>query len=66
MVEKDKLLQQIDEAIKDKNTSSKNKKLLKEIKTELSTANNKSKYLEIAVKIANIIGSLVKVLAGSG
>ena len=66
MLEKHKLLEKIDEAINDEATSTQNKELLKEIKTELATTKDKSKYWDLAVKLANILSSLAKVFASSG
>ena len=66
MIEKHKLLEKIDEAIKDVATSPKNKELLKKIRPELTEAKDKSKYLDIALKLANILGALAKVFSGSG
>lgn len=66
MIEKKILLQKIDEAIKSDKTSSENKKLLIGIKSELSTTKDKSKYWDLAVKLANIVGSLAKIFTSSG
>jgi len=66
MIEKHKLLDKIDDAIKDKSTSPKNKELLKELKGELVSAKSKKEYSDIALKIIQIIGAIVKIFSGSG
>lgn len=66
MKEKNKLLQNIDEAIKDKSIPPKYKKLLEKVRPELVKAKNRQEYLDVALKIVNIIGVLSKMFTGSG
>jgi len=73
MLEKYILLEKIDEAIENKATSPENKELfievkaeLLELRAELINANSKDQYIEIAVKLANIINAFAKFFENSG
>lgn len=65
MKEKDIIIKKVDEAIKDEATSAENKELLKEIKAQLISAKGKNEYIDIVLKIANIIGTFAKLFIGS-
>lgn len=57
MITKIKLLERIDEAIKDYNTSSKTKQLLIDLRDELKVANSKDQKIEIAIKLVELIST---------
>ena len=64
MKEKKQLLKRIEAAVQNEKTAPDNKELLKELKSELEKAETKSQYWDIAVKIANIIGTVAKIFSG--
>lgn len=74
MLEKNQLIEQIDEAIKRDSTSSKDKELLKKLKTlleeseikPLKKARDKKEYLDISLIIAKIVEILLRIFGGSG
>jgi hypothetical protein len=58
MKEKYKLLERVDDALKDESTSQKNIDLLIELKTELVKANSKEEYIAVIYKLADILGAM--------
>lgn len=66
MLEKNKLIQNIDEAISKEDTSIANKELLKDIKEELLKAKTEVEYYDTFIKIIEVIGALTTIFSSSG
>lgn len=62
------LLERLDEAISSKETSSQTRQLLIDIRDELQVARSKNQYMEIAVKLVDLIsaGGILYEILGSG
>ena len=73
MIEKNKILKAIDEAIDSDSTSPESKEILKQHKQELIDAKTKEQYSKVILKILDVMGAIAKfgsaiakIFAGSG